>query len=250
MEILKFIFVLGINFSIFGFIWGIFMFLLRALQPPAQQRNEGVSYVLRIIKYFLLVSVTANYIAVYEMGEPGARVSTMNIVLGSIVLGLYLLGKLQNRTIMNQIAKNPLISQFLPKIDPKVERFLLIGSLLYFIACLLYPIMVDNAVINWFTETIIGIYETPVIGWIFSVIAFFFLISIIMRGANVIGKILNGESITDNPNVGGSVHFRSERRDFRETTEEHEDEEGFVDYEDVTEEEEEDSAKTSSDEGK
>lgn len=235
MEILKFIFVLGINFSIFGFLWGIIMFLLRNFQSPDQQRSESLTYILRIVKYFLLVSVTANYIVVYQNDMAGETVSTFNIVLGSIVMGLYLLGKLQNRAMMSQMANNPMFSRLISKIDPKVERFLLAGSLLYFVVCLWYPSMVDNGLINWFTNAIIGIYETPIIGWIFSIIAFFFLINILMRGANVIGNILNGKSILETPKPKGNFNFNGTPFDNSEPEEtKYEDEDGFTDYEDVT----------------
>lgn len=236
MEILKFIFVLGINFSIFGFIWGIIMFLLRNFQNPDQQKSESLTYVLRIVKYFLLVSVTANYIVVYENDLAGTEVSTFNIVLGSIVMALYLLGKLQNRAMMSQMSNNPMFARLMPKIDPKVERFLLAGSLVYFVICMWYPTMVDNGLINWFTNAIIGIYETPVIGWTFSVIAFFFLINILMRGANVIGNLLNGKSILDTPKPKGNFNFNGTPFGNDEPEESFEDEEGFTDYEDVTDE--------------
>ena len=214
------------------------MFIIRALQPPSVQGNQGASYIFRIIKYFLLVSVTANFIVVNEELMINQRVDTMHLVVGSIVMGLYLLGKLQNRAMMSQLSQNPMFSKFIPSIDPKVERFLLIGSLAYFVACLLYPQMVNNGVVNWFTDAIINIYDTPIIGWIFSIIAFFFLISIILRAANVIGRLLNGQSLTDNTGMGGSFNFRVGGMDF-ENKRKDEDEDGFTDYEDVTEEESE-----------
>ncbi|MBD3639342.1 MAG: hypothetical protein HUJ25_18440 [Crocinitomicaceae bacterium] len=239
MEILQFIFVLGINFSIFGFIWGLIMFVIRAFQPPGS--DESFSYIFRIIKYFLLVSVTANFIVVYEMGSPGRQVDTSNIIVGSIVLGLYLLGKFQNRALLNQFARNPMFAKFMPKIDPKVEVFLLFGSVAYFVACLLFPAMVNNNLINWFTNAINSIYETPIIGWIFSIIAFFFLISIIMRGINVIGRLLSGQSLMQGPPSGGSFHFHAGGTGFED--EEQKTDDGFTDYEDVTDDEDQDENK-------
>lgn len=236
MEVLKFIFLLGINFSIFGFIWGIFMFIIRTLQSPGAQRNESITYILRIVKYFLLVSVTANFVSVYATGANGGIPDTGHIAIASAVLGLYLLGKFQNRAIAGQIANNPMFAKFMPKVDPKVEMFLLIGSVVYFVSCLLYPTMVNNGLINWFTDSIVSIYETPVIGWIFQIIAFFFLINIIMRGVNVIGRILSGQSIMNTPpSSGGSVNFQTGTY-FEDNKKE--DEEGYTDYEDVTDSEE------------
>jgi hypothetical protein len=239
MEVLKFIFILGINFSIFGFIWGIIMFFVRSLQPRDQQSKDSFTYAFRIIKYFLLVSVTANFITVYEAGEAGEQLDNSHIIIGSLVLGLYLLGKFQNRAVLNQFANNPMFARLMPKVDPKVELVLLIGSIAYFIACLLVPSMVNNGLINWFTNSIISIYETPIIGWVFQIIAFFFLLSIITRAANVLGRILQGQSImTKNTNEGGAFNFNASGTNFEEEQDRDEDENGFTDFEDVTDQEE------------
>lgn len=213
------------------------MFIIRSFQDPHQQRKESVTYIFRILKYFMLVSVTANYITLYETGAIGNSVDTMHLVVGSIVLGLYLLGKLQNRTAMNQFVQNPMFSRFLPVIDPRMELYLLIGSVIYFVFCLLYPTMVDNGLFNWFTGSITSIYETPVIGWIFSIIAFFFLITTLMRAANVLGRLMNGQSILNGPGIGGTFTSYQETGTHFEQQESYEDEDGFTDYEDVTEDE-------------
>jgi len=245
MRVLEFIFVLGINFSIFGFIWGIFQFIIRNLQNPNQQRGELSTYILRIIKYFLLVSVTANFIVVSDLGaykdDLGVtHIEPFSMIVGSIVMGLYLLGKLQNRTMMSQLGNNPMFSRLIPKIDPKVERYLLAGSLLYFVFCLWYPSMVDNGLINWFTEAIISIKEAFLIGWIFYIIAFFFLISILMRGANVIGNLLSGNSILEGPQVRSNFNFKTRNDRFggfhNDEYKPDVDEDGFTSYEDVTDE--------------
>jgi len=233
MEILKFIFVLGINFSIFGFIWGLMMLVIRMFRTPGKPANQALDYTLRIVKYFLLVSVTANYIAKFQGSDPGTNIGLTNMIVGTIVMALYLLGKLQNRAVLSQLAQHPIFSRFANAIDPKVERFLLLGSVAYFVACLLYPQMVDNVLVNWFTDSIQNIYDTPIIGWVFMIIAFFFLINIIMRAANVIGRLLNGQPIT-NPTVKTNFNYR-ERRFPEEDAPKND---GFSEYEDVTDEEE------------
>ena len=231
MEVLNFIFVLGINFSIFGFIWGLIMLVVRLFKNPAQPSNVSLDYVLRIIKYFLLVSVIANYINKFQGSDLDTNSGIANLITGAIVLALYLLGKLQNRAVLHQMGQHPLFKQFASTIDPKVERFLLLGSVVYFILCVIYPQMVDNKLVNWFTDSIQNIYDTPIIGWVFAIIAFFFLVTIILRAANVIGRLLNGQSIMQ-PSV--NTKFTYEQRDF------HSDQtrqDKFSDYEDVTDDE-------------
>ncbi|MBI3133153.1 MAG: hypothetical protein HYZ14_00615 [Bacteroidetes bacterium] len=233
MEILKFIFVLGINFSIFGFIWGLMMLVIRMFRTPGQAPNQALDYTLRIVKYFLLVSVTANYIAKFQGSDLDTNVGITNLIVGTLVLAFYLLGKLQNRAVLSQLGQHPLFSRFANSVDPKVERFLLLGSIAYFVACLFYPQMVDNKLVNWFTDSIQNIYDTPIIGWVFMVIAFFFLINILLRAANVIGRLLNGQPLTSS---SASTEFKySERRFPSDNTPK---DDGFSDYEDITDEEE------------
>jgi hypothetical protein len=234
MGVLKFIFVLGINFSIFGFIWGVIMLGVRLLIGTRQTRSQTMDYVLRIIKYFLLVSVTANFIMVSQGLASDETVSTANMILGVFVLALYLLGKLQNRSMLSQIAQNPMMARFSSQIDPKIERFLLIGSLLYFIVCLQFPVMVSNGVVTWFTAAIINIYDTPIIGWVFSVIAFFFLLTILFRAANVIGRILNGQPINGGNSRGGGFGGQVGSNPFEQFRQKQTKSDDFVDYEDVT----------------
>ncbi len=241
MEVLKFIFVLGIIFSIFGFIWGLIMIALRMLRPPENKSGQSEVYILRIIKYFLLVSVTANYILTYQSGDDETS-GVGHVVIGAIVLALYLLGKLQNRTMISQLAKNAMFGRFYtPPLDIKVERFLLLGSVIYFVSCLLLPWMVDNVVIIWFTESIVSIYEATIIGWVFKIIAFFFLISIIFRAANVIGSLLNGDSIMSAPNSGGTFNFHQGSNPFDQFRDKQEKDSEWTDYEDVTEDGEDES---------
>lgn len=246
MEVLNFIFGLGIAFSIFSFLWGCIMLGVNFLRGSGQQTERGIQarqvqdYVLRIIKYFLLISVTANYIIKYQYGLGGNEGNSWaNMILGVIVLGLYLMGKLQRRTMLNQLSQHPLLARFSASIDPKVERYLLSGSLVYFIFCLQYPAMVDNVVVNWFTESIVNIYDTPIIGWVFAIIAFFFLVNIIFRGANVIGSLITGQPLNKPANPFGGGGFQQGSNPFEQFRQQQQQDEGFVDYEDVTDVEEE-----------
>lgn len=236
MNVLRFIFGLGIAFSIFSFIWGFIMLLINSIRGNAGRAKQVQDYALRIIKYFLLVSVTANYIFKYQAGDD-QTLSWAYMLLGTMVMVFYLMGKLQKRMLFSQLSKHPVLARFTVTIDPLVERYLLIGSVVYFIICLQLPDMVNNGVVNWFTTSIAAIYDAPIIGWIFSVIAFFFLVNILFRGANVIGSLVTGQPL-NRPSVGGFGQFQQGSNPFEQFREKQREEEGFVDYEDVTDEEE------------
>jgi len=249
-ESLGFIFDLGIVFSIFGFIWGILQFVAKQLLGSSSKSSEVTTYILRITKYFLLVSVTAHSMMYFKI-DGNFTLSELNVfymVLGSVVMGLYLLGKLQKRSMMAQLGNNPMFERLITKVDPKVERYLLAGSLLYFVFCLWNPVMVMNPVVLWFREAILSLQGAFLIGWIFYIAAFIFLINIIMRFVHLIQNLLAGKSPFDGPSVkgmnfgqgggnpfgGGGGNPFAQREEPKSET--YVDDEGFTDYEDVTEE--------------
>ena len=242
-EALGFIFDLGIVFSIFGFVWGIMQFILKQLLGSSSKSSEVTTYLLRITKYFFLVSVVASSVWFKFDAEDNLQLENLNkffLILGVVVMGLYLLGKLQKRSMMAQFSKNPMLSNLITKIDPKVERFLLAGSLLYFVACLWNPEMVTNSVIVWFREVIKSLQEAFLIGWIFYIAAFVFLVSTFMRAVNLVQNLLAGKSPFDGPSMNGMNFGKFGTNVGQEDveTEEDIDDDGFTDYEDVTDQEE------------
>tara|TARA_B110000046_G_scaffold176426_1_gene202099 strand:- start:589 stop:1335 length:747 start_codon:yes stop_codon:yes gene_type:complete len=237
MEVLNFIFGLGIAFSIFGFIWALFMILLNFITTRLNIDLKQIHFlVLRVIKYVLLISVVANYILYHQNNDIGG-VETSHMILGTVVMALYFMGKLQKRTLFNQFAQNKLLALLAPPIDPKTEGYLFSGSIVFFILCLQVPRIVSNPLVNWFTESINSVYETAVFGWVFSAIAFFFLINILVRAAKVIGNLVTGQPI-NKPKAGGfKFGAQMGSNPFEQFREQQQTDDGFVDYEDVTDSE-------------
>ena len=236
MEILNFIFGLGIAFSIFGFLWGLFMLLLNFITNQLNIDFKPISFlVLKVLRYTLLSSVVANYILNYqESGVPGS-VTVANMILGVVVMALYFMGKMQNTSMISQFSQHKLVSLLMPKLDPKIDGYIFSGAIVYFIFCLQFPMMVDNGVVNWFTLSINNVYESAFLGWIFSAIAFFFLVNILIRAANVIGSLVTGQPI-NKPKSGG-IKFGGGQmgsNPFEQFREQQQSDDGFVDYEDVT----------------
>ncbi len=223
MEILHFIFLLGINFVIFEFIWGILNIFTSMIIGTFKSKYPQIDYILRIIKYFLLVAVTARFIFITSENHDLIHSENVKIVTSAIVLGLYLLGKLQKREMFsrfNMINSN-MVKGFTTYFDPKVEKFLVIGSLLFFIACLVYPGIVDRGIINWFTNSILNLSSVFFFGFIFKVIAFFFIINIFTRAGNIIGNLLQGKPLNyqskrnNNPfNPGGFNQQKNKEPEF------------------------------------
>jgi len=237
MEILQFIFLLGINIVIFEFIWGLLNIFASIILGSFKVKYPQLDYVLRIIKYFLLVGVTARFVYLTSESEALIHSEKAKIIISSIVLGLYLIGKLQKREIFSQFSmiNNQTLKGFVTYFDPKIERILVIGSILLFVGFLIYPQALDRPIINWFTNSIINLNSVFFFGFIFKIIAFFFIISIFNRGANIIGLLIQGKSIQQtkpkSPFSNFNDRFNSTQNNNNQSP--LTDDEGFTDYEEV-----------------
>jgi hypothetical protein len=146
---------------------------------------------------------------------------------------------LQNRSTLGQFTQHKLVVLLFPPINPKIDGYIFSGAILAFIGCLTYPDIVNNGVVNWFTVSINSVYEAPIFGWVFSAIAFFFLINMLIRAANVIGSIVTGQPI-NRPRKspfkfgGGQMGGQAGSNPFEQFREQQQSNDGFVDYEDVT----------------
>lgn len=251
MSTINFIIHLGIIFVIFGFIWGILKYIVSTFTSNSQKNNQS-EYVSQIIKNLLLVGVTANFVSSTSEQYIGSTV--FRIVISSFILGLYLLEKMQNRNKYAQFSNlgNGMLKGLSVSFTPDQERLLLIGSVGVFILLMLFPGIADNMVINSFNSAIEGLNATFLIGFIFKIIAFFSVVTLVMRGANIIGRLISGESIKSsfskpeksNP-FGGFNQFggfqggktqeqNRTQSDYDRKASANIDADGFTEYEDVT----------------
>ena len=251
MSIINFIIHLGIIFVIFGFIWGAFNYLISMFLSGSQRSNQS-EYIAQIIKNVFLVAVTANFVQATSANYINS--TSFRVVISSFILGLYLLEKMQNRNKYAQFSNlgNGALKGLSTSMNPKQERTLLIGSITFFIFCLFFPFTVDNALINWFNNAIEGLNNAFLIGFVFKVIAFFSVVTLILRGANIIGKLVSGQSLKSsfskpknaNP-FGGFNQFggfqsgnqqdnNSSQAEYDKKSSISTDSEGFSEYEDVT----------------
>jgi hypothetical protein len=224
VDILDFIFRLGVVFAIYGFLWGLMDIALRLL-TGGRQRSLGEIYVLKAIKYFLLVDVTF----LFCIDENQVHLVVMNqVIIAGIVLLTYFLGKLknsQNRTAVFQMMRAGQAPN-VPKagFNLKAEIGLIVASLIFFILFWFFPEIASNAVSRWFHESILNIEDTPIFGFIFKIIGFFFLVSLIFKMINALTFLLNGGKLPgsngrDNNGLGGGSQQKNDDQ--------------FADYEEV-----------------
>lgn len=237
MEILKFIFHLGIVFAIFSFIWFFLMLGINLLMSG--RKTKFLNYLYKLAKYMFLSSVTARFIYEFAGKDVTSKDGIVFFIVGGLILLMYLVGKLQRQE--NMVQMQAMMSKMMPGMTPpmydrKLEIAVIAIGLLNLAACLFYPAILSNTFINWFSETIHGIYEAPIIGFIFKIIGVFFLINVMVKGFTSIGRALG--LIAPPSQSGSSFNFnmfsnmQSGRNPYREE-EEQKDEDGFDKYEEV-----------------
>lgn len=74
----------------------------------------------------------------------------------------------------------------------KTEIAVIAIALSAFVLFWFYPAYASNPISIWFHESIINIEDTPVFGFIFKVVGFFFLLNLIFKMLGAITFILNG----------------------------------------------------------
>lgn len=213
MEILDFIFRLGVVFAIYGFLWGIFEIGIRLLMA-GRQRSIGEVYLFKGIKYFFLVNVTF----LFCIHESEADLFVLHqLIIAGIILLTYFLGKLQNsqnRMVMFQMMGRGLPNVPNAQFSLRGEIIVIVGSLLLFLGLYFYPEWASNTASKWFVDSIKNIDDTPVFGFVFKVIGFFFVVSIIARMINAFNFLLSGGKV-------------------KRSTRNNSDDDDFTDYEEI-----------------
>ena len=190
MSLLDFIFRLGVLFAIYGFLWGLIEIAISLLRAGAQRSIPEV-YLVKALKYFFLVDVTFLF-CVEQLG--GKTVILDQGIIAGIILLMYFLGKLQqqqNRLRVFQMGFNgmPMMKQYF---NLRAELSVISLALGFFVLFWFYPHFAYNPLSQWFHESIINIEDTPVFGFIFKIIGFFFMLSIIFKVINAFTLILSG----------------------------------------------------------
>ena len=193
MDLLNLIFRLGVLFAIYGFLW-FFIELGLTFLRAGRQKTIGENYLIKSVKYLFLVNVTFLFCLDLNKND----VSFYNAMPSAIVLVTYFIGKLQQQQQRLQLfgqlnAQIPQTNDF----NLKTEIILIVASLALFIGFLFIPQYASNNIANWFKSSILDIESTVIIGFVFKVIGFFFLLGMIMKMINAINYIIYGNPVVD-----------------------------------------------------
>lgn len=184
MNLLDFIFRLGVEFAIFGFIWGIFNLGLTLLSL-GRKRTLAEIYSIRGLKYFFLANVT--FLFCLE-GRDSNMLVINQVIFAGLILVFYFIGKLQQKqkqsSVFNMAGNIPNMGN-LPKMtgqfNLKGEIIIISIAILSLVAFWFFPDYAWNPIASYFRNSIINIENTPFFGFIFKIIGFFFLVNIISK---------------------------------------------------------------------
>lgn len=221
VDTLNFIFRLGVVFAIFGFIWWIInagISLLRGAAPKSQVET----YILKLIRYFFLVDVTFLFCIYQEDG----MINYPRLVVAGGVLLMYFLGKYQNAEVRNAFVQ--LQGKLMNRgggetFNKRTEGIVILLSLGFFVLFILEPSFSQNPISDWFYRSILNIEDTPIFGFVFKIVGFFFMVSILLKLVNGIQVLLG---VPTRNQSGGPQQQNRNGIDHRE-------EDDFDDYEEV-----------------
>jgi hypothetical protein len=211
MDLMNFIFRLGVLFAIYGFIFGIFELGLTVLRAGSG-RTAFEEYFVKAIKYIFLVDVTFLFCLDLENG----MISYYQLSMAGLVLLTYFIGKLQNK--QNQQAMFQMMGGGIPRINSHFNLWAEVGviaaALCVFTLFVFLPDFAKNPISSWFHDSILNIEDTPIIGFIFKVIGFFFLLSLLFKMVNAFMYLISGRPFVQASSSFGSYTDRRKDDDF------------------------------------
>jgi hypothetical protein len=197
VEFIGLIFRLGVVLAIFSFIWGLLKFLLTLLRggiPLSYPFKMG----LKTVQYFLIAELTILFC------NQDASNSVQQTILTGLILLMYFVGKVQNtqfKFAMIQIQGRQFQQPEKPNMRLEFGLVVLAMTFLGFLS--FFPEYADNAVSKWFYTSITDIETTPIFGFIFKIVGFFFTLTILFRMIGAVSLILSGRGF-GNSNRGNS----------------------------------------------
>jgi len=173
----QFAFLLGIVFICFNLIWLLFSSLLKMVLGKTGNVEK---YILRVSQSYFLASVTA--LATINYGEHFYSFNSL-VVIGSIVLFLYLINKIeQRRKIMqfNMQLNKDYVS--FNSSNLKYDIIVAILTVVFYVYAVYNPACVQNGVNDRLYSAITNLYDMFFIGFVIGIIGVFFIISIFIKG--------------------------------------------------------------------
>jgi hypothetical protein len=180
MILLTLLFKLGVRFAIFNFIW-FFLELVHKMLTGMRPPFLAEQYLLKGLKYILLVNITFVYCLEFAPKEPSYVLNWQKLVPGGLILMLYLLGKFQKQQEQLQFLGAFQMPVQQRPYSKNLEILLLVLAALTFTGFYFYPHLSENMVSRWFESNIQSLEKAFFLGFVFQVLGFFFVLSVFFR---------------------------------------------------------------------
>lgn len=200
VDFLNLAFRLGVVFAIFSFLWGILNMILNLIRGSKPQ-YVWEEYGLKIVQYFLLVDVVFLFCV---QKSNSMEILPNELTTTALILLLYFSGKFQKQKRRNNIIESmeTNLPRFQTNFNLKAEIIVISLSIILFIGFVFKPDLAVNPIGNWFYNSILEIESMPILGFIFKIIGFFVLMSILMKIINGFAFLFSGAPlITVNSHV-------------------------------------------------
>jgi hypothetical protein len=180
MILVTLLFKLGVRFAIFNFIWFFIETIFKMLTGMRSPQLAGL-YTQKALKYIFLVGITFAYCLDYAPNEPSYVYDWQKLATGGLILMLYLLGKFQKQQEQFQMFSRFQIPVPSRPYSLRLEITLLFIAALVFIILFFNPSLSENLLVNWFEKNIRSLEKAFLLGFIFQVLGFFFVVGVFMR---------------------------------------------------------------------
>ncbi len=173
------------------------------------------AYLIKFVKYFFLVDVTL----LFCLDNAQNEIDISRVTIAGLVLLIYFVGKIQTNQMRRSMfsmqgnisGMQDVMKRMRPVFDLRYEIVVIVLSIAVFTTLIFLPQLAINPISNWFIETILDIEDTPIFGFIFKVIGFFFMISIFMKVSQGFMTLFTGGGLVkqnnDQSNEDNDDHF-------------------------------------------
>lgn len=205
MDLLNFIFRIGVVLAVYNFLWWLFMIGVKILRGNGEKQVFEV-YFIKAIRYLFLVDV----IFLFTVEQTGGLLSLNYYLFAGMIILLYFVGKIQKKQVRNSVFNirsstgvgelNNLFNRIKPIFDLRLEILVVVLAMVLYTVFYFFTQIAYNPIANWLVKNIIGIEEAPVFGFVFKVIGFFFLVSVLVKLMQGIMTLLTGGRVNKYPN--------------------------------------------------
>lgn len=197
MDFLSFTFRIGVILAIYGFLWWFINMALKILRGR-NKKQLVETYIIKLVRYTFLIDV----IFLFSRDQSNGELSLNNFLVAGLVLMIYFVGRIQSKQHQtsffnvrggsNAEGVQNLFNQLKPVFDIRFEVGVVVISMLLYVGFYFAPDWAINPISNWFLNSILNIEDTPIFGFIFKVVGFFFLLSVIFKIVNGFFSIFTG----------------------------------------------------------